>query len=55
MKSNYFALINISKFLKMFRTCRAFNADYFGSKLFNVELNFREHIGEIIEAYIFPL
>ena len=55
VKSNYFALINRSKFLKMFRTCRAFNAEYFGVKLLNTKLYFHEHISEIIEAYIFPL
>ena len=39
----------------MFKTCRAFNAEYFGVKLLNTELYFHEHISEIIEAYIFPL
>ena len=39
----------------MFRSCRAFNAEYFGSKLLNTELYFHEHISELIKAYIFPL
>ena len=39
----------------MFKTYRAFNAEYCGSKLLNTELYFHEHISEIIEAYIFPL
>ena len=54
VKSNYFALINRSKFLKMFKTCRAFNGEYFGVKFLNIELYFHEHINEIIEASIFP-
>ena len=39
----------------MFGTCRAFNAEYFSSKLLNTKLYFHEHISEIIEAYIFSL
>lgn len=34
-------------------TCRAFNAEYFGSKLFNIQLYFHERIGEMVEAYFF--
>ena len=50
VKSNYFALINRSKLLKMFRICRAFNGEYFGVKFLNSELYFYEHRSEIIEA-----